>query len=119
PRDVRNRYDQAQADLEVSQAQANNAESSLRRSEELHAAGVITDQEVESARLSFTNSQANLTRARTNLGLAELQLGDVTIRAPMAGTIIQKSVEEGSVIQSAAQNVSGGTALFVMANLDE
>jgi HlyD family secretion protein len=119
PRDVRNRYDQAVADLDVSQAQANNARSQLQRSEELHQAGVITDQELESARLQFTNAQAGLTRSQTNKALAELQLGDVTIRAPMAGTILQKNVEEGTVIQSASQNVSGGTALFVMASLGE
>jgi HlyD family secretion protein len=119
PRDVRNRYDQAVADLEVSQAQANNARAQLQRSEELHQAGVITDQELESSRLQFTNAQAGLTRSTTNKALAELQLGDVTIRAPMAGTILQKNVEEGTVIQSASQNVSGGTALFVMASLGE
>lgn len=119
PRDVRNRYDQAVAELEVAQAQANNARAQAQRSEELHAAGVITDQELENARLQYTNSQASLTRARTNLELAELQLGDVTIRAPMAGTILEKNVEEGTVIQSASQNVSGGTTLFVMASLDQ
>jgi len=119
PRDVRNRYDQARADLDVSEAQASNARGQLTRSEELHAAGVITDQDLESARLQFTNQQANLTRSRTNLELAQLQLGDVTIRAPMAGTILQKSVEEGTVIQSASGSVSGGTALYVMASLDE
>jgi HlyD family secretion protein len=119
PRDVRNRYDQAAADLDVSEAQAANAQTQLERSEELHAAGIITDQELESSRLSFTNSQANLTRSRTNFDLARLQLEDVTIRAPMTGTILQKNVEEGTVIQSASGSVSGGTALFVMASLGE
>ena len=39
------------------------------------------------------------------------------IRAPLAGTILQRSVEEGTVIQSASQNVSGGSVLFIMAEL--
>ena len=119
PRDVKNRHDQAVADLEVAQARADIAASQLGRSEELHASGVITDQEVESARLENSNAQANLIKARTNTDLAELQLEDVTIRAPMAGTILQKSVEEGQVIQSASQNVSGGTTLYMMANLEQ
>jgi HlyD family secretion protein len=42
----------------------------------------------------------------------------VTIRAPLAGTILQKSVEEGQVIQSASGSVSGGTTLMIMAALD-
>ena len=119
PRDVKNRHDQAVADLEVAQARADIAQAQLERSEELHSSGVITDQEVESARLENSNAQANLIKARTNTDLAELQLSDVTIRAPMAGTILQKSVEEGQVIQSASQNVSGGTTLYMMASLDE
>jgi HlyD family secretion protein len=119
PRDVRNSYDQAQADLEVARARLEIAESQLRRSEELLAAEVITEQEHEGRNLEFANARAQLVKAETNLELAELRLMDVTIRAPMAGTILTKNVEEGAVIQSASGNVSGGTTLFLMANLDE
>ena len=119
PRDVRNRYNQVQADLTVAQAQLEIAEAQLQRQRRLLDAQVITQAEFEDARLSFANGQANLVRAETNFDLAELQLADVSIRAPMDGTIIQKNVEEGTVIQSASSNVSGGTALFVMANLGE
>ncbi len=118
PRDVRNRYDQAAADLVVAQARADIADSQLARSEELHAAGVITDQELENAKLDQSNARANLIKAQVDEELAELQLGDVTIRAPIAGTILEKNVEEGTVIQSASQNVSGGSVLFTMAALE-
>lgn len=119
PRDVRNRYNQVQADLTVAQAQLEISEAQLQRQRRLLDAQVITQAEFENARLSFANAQANLVRAQTNFDLAELQLADVSIRAPMDGTIIQKNVEEGTVIQSASSNVSGGTALFVMADLGE
>ncbi|HET9949425.1 MAG TPA: efflux RND transporter periplasmic adaptor subunit, partial [Longimicrobiales bacterium] len=119
PRDVRNNYNQVQADLEVARARLEISQAQLERSEQLLAAEVITQQEHESARLDYTNAQAALIRAQTNFELAQLQLNDVSIRAPMDGTIIQKNVEEGAVIQSASQNVSGGTVLFVMADLAE
>lgn len=117
PRDVRNSYDQAEADLEVARARMEISEAQLRRSNELVAAGVITEQENESASLDFANSQASLVKAETNMELAELRMQDVTIRAPSHGTILSRSVEEGTVIQSASSNVSGGTTLFVMADL--
>jgi HlyD family secretion protein len=117
PRDVRNRYNQVQADLEVAQARLEISEAQLERSRALYEAEVITQQEFESATLDYANARANLVRAQTDFELAELQLADVSIRAPMGGTIIQKNVEEGTVIQSASSNVSGGTALFVMADL--
>lgn len=119
PRDVQNRYDQTEADLEVARARVEIAQAQLQRSQELLEADVITEQEHESTRLEAANARASLVKAQTNFDLAELQLEDVTIRAPLAGTIIQKNVEEGVVIQSASQNVSGGTTLFVMANLDQ
>jgi HlyD family secretion protein len=119
PRDVRNNYNQVEANLEVARARAQIAEAQLDRSNQLLAASVITQQEHENARLDNTNAQAELVRAQTNFELAQLQMNDVSIRAPMNGTIIQKNVEEGAVIQSASQNVSGGTALFLMADLAE
>jgi HlyD family secretion protein len=119
PRDVRNRYNQTEADLAVAQAQLEIAEAQLARQQRLLDAGVITQSEFENVTLSFANAQASLVRAQTNFDLSELQLADVRIRAPMDGTIIQKNVEEGAVIQSASANVSGGTALFVMADLGE
>ena len=118
PRDVRNRFDQAEADLEVAKARTEISKAQLDRSQELLEAGVIAQQEHESKRLEYANAVANQVKAETNYSLAELQLSDVTIRAPMKGTIIQKNVEEGQVIQSASGNVSGGTTLFMMANLD-
>ena len=118
PRDVQNAYDQAEADLEVAEARLAISEAQLRRNEELLQAGVITQQEYESASLDFATAQSNLVKARTNFDLAEIRLNDVTIRAPLAGTILTRTVEEGTVIQSASQNVSGGTTLFTMAALE-
>jgi HlyD family secretion protein len=119
PRDVINAYEQAVADLEVASVRAEISQAQLERSRALYEAGVITEQEFEGQRSDFANSQASLVKAETNKELRELQRNDVTIRAPSAGTILTRNVEEGTVIQSASSNVSGGTALFVMADLDE
>ncbi len=118
PRDVRNAFDQAEADLDVARARLEISQAQLVRSEELLRLGVISTQEHESRSLDFANSRATLVRAETNYELSQLRMSDVTIRAPLAGTVLEKSVEEGQVIQSASQNVSGGTTLMVMANLE-
>ncbi len=118
PRDVRNTAAQATADIEVAEARIAIAERQVERSEELLASGVISAQEHESRSLEYANARASLIKARTNTELAQLRLEDVTIRAPMAGTILEKNVEEGQVIQSSGQNVSSGTTLFLMADLD-
>ena len=117
PRDVQNDYNQAEADYDVAQERLTIAESQLRRSEQLLAAGVITTQEHEGRDLEFANARANLVRAETSLDLARLRLADVTIRSPMNGTVLAKNVEEGQVISSPSGNVSGGTVLMTIADL--
>lgn len=119
PRDVNNAYEQAQADLDVAVARMDISEKQLVRSRQLLDSAVITPREFEQAELEHANSQAGLVRATTNLELATLRRADVRITAPMSGTILEKLVEFGQVIQSATQNVSGGTTLFIMANLDD
>ena len=118
PRDVENGWDQAVADYEVAEVRRDLAREQLRRSQDLLEAEVITKQEFESRELEYANAEAAFVRAQTNRELAALRRTDVTITAPMAGTILEKQVEYGQVIQSATQNVSGGTTLFIMANLD-
>jgi HlyD family secretion protein len=119
PRDVKNAFEQAQADLTVAKKRKEISEAQLGRSKDLYAAGVITESDYESSELDFANSQSTLVKAQTNFELAQLRLSDATITAPMRGTILAKTVEEGQVIQSASSNVSGGTTLFTMANLDQ
>jgi HlyD family secretion protein len=49
---------------------------------------------------------------------AKIQLDDSDVRAPITGTIISRSVERGSIITSATGNVSGGTTILTMADLN-
>lgn len=117
PRDVRNTLAQMQADQELARARVETTRSQRRRAEELAKAGVLSTQDLENARLEETNANAQLVKARTNLQLAQEKMGDVTIRAPITGTIIEKGVEQGQIIASASANVSGGTTVVKMADL--
>ncbi|MEX2178990.1 MAG: efflux RND transporter periplasmic adaptor subunit [Gemmatimonadaceae bacterium] len=116
-RDVRNQYDQAEADEQAAQARLEVSIAQKRRSDEMFGARVITAQEHETAALDFANSQAALIRAKANLDLAKQRLEDATVSAPVAGTIIERTVSEGMVITSATGGVSGGTTLLKMADL--
>ena len=119
PRDVRNTLAQAEADLEVARARLQIAQSQQARSAELREANVVTEQELEQSVLDAANARAQLIKAQVNVELAREKMGDVTIRAPILGTVIQKSVEAGQIIASASGNVSGGTTLMLMADLSE
>jgi len=117
PRDVENAYQQAVADLEAARVKASTSGAQRKRLEALRQSGVITQQEFEAAYETAASAQAALVRAQTNLQLAKEQRADATIKAPIDGTIIERTVEPGVIIASATQNVSGGTTLFKMADL--
>jgi HlyD family secretion protein len=110
---------QAQADLDVARARLKIAESQLERSRRMIESNVITEQEFEAAELEHANAKAQLVRAEAALEVAKERMSETTIRAPIAGTIIEKSVEAGQVISSATREVGGGTLLMRMANLEE
>ncbi|HET6579841.1 MAG TPA: efflux RND transporter periplasmic adaptor subunit [Gemmatimonadales bacterium] len=118
PRNARNALAQAQADLDVAQAQLANATSQKNRADELYKSQSITEQEHEQALLDYATAGAAVVRARVAVDNARIQLEDTDVRAPVTGTIIEKDVERGAVIASATSNVSGGTTLLKMANLD-
>ncbi|WP_224368232.1 efflux RND transporter periplasmic adaptor subunit [Hyalangium versicolor] len=119
PRDVQNALSQAEADLESARVRLQTVEAQRKRMEELRASGVVTQEELESSIDASATARAALVRADTNLQLAKIRRQDVTIRAPVIGTILERTIEPGQIIASATSNVSGGTTLFKMADLSE
>jgi HlyD family secretion protein len=118
PRDVRNAFEQASADLEVAEARFDVATRQLERIRTLHDSDIVTDEELEGAILEHANAKAVLVRAQTNLELAEDRLNDVTLRAPISGTVVERTVEQGQVI-TGTRDLTGGTVLMRMADLNE
>ena len=118
PRDVRNAYDQAVAELDVANARFTVAQRKLERTGNLRESQVVTEEEYEDALLENANAKAALVKAEVNLELAEDRLNDVAVSAPITGMVVEKTVEEGQIITS-AKEVTGGTILLRMADLNQ
>ncbi len=115
--DLTNNLEQAKADLEVAQASLTVAQAQKERSDQLLANGLVSEEEHEQAQLGYATARAQLVKANTSLTLAKERYDDATVRAPSAGTILEKNVEVGTIISSATSQVSGGTILLKMADL--
>jgi HlyD family secretion protein len=115
--DVQNQYEQAYAAERAAQAKVDVSAAQLKRAEELYAQQVITVAEHESATLDYANAESQLVKARTDFDTARQRRADATVRAPVAGTVLEQLVSAGQVIVSATSSVSGGTALLRMADL--
>src|SRR3954462_5118199 len=119
PRNARNALAQAQADLDVARAKLTNSTSQKNRADALFKSQSITEQEHEQATLDYADAKSQVVRSQVAVDNARIQLEDTDVRAPITGTILEKDVERGTVIASATSNVSGGTTLLKMANLNQ
>jgi len=116
PRIPRNNL--TQANLNVAQAQRENATAQLKRSDALFQSKSITESDYEAAKLSFATAQAAVATAEANLQTARDAMQDTQVQAPITGTILELDAVLGTVISSPTNDVGGGTVILKMANLD-
>ncbi len=108
---------QAQADLESAQVRLDVSERQYNRAQALSEQDLVSMQDLDTSEQNYTTAKGSLLRAQAEIKLREERLDDATVRAPSAGTIISKTVEEGVIIQSSVNSVQGGTTLVEMADL--
>jgi HlyD family secretion protein len=113
-----NDYEQTRADLEVARVNLEIADKELERQQGLYAQKLISDQELEGSRLKYEQAKSQSVKAEANLSSAKERLDDTVIRSPMDGVMIKRYVEEGQVIASGISNVSGGTLIAVVGELN-
>jgi len=108
---------QAQADLDSAQIRLKVADRDYKRMQDLQKQDLVSFRDLDNAEQSYTTAKGSLLRAEAEIKLRQERFDDATVRAPSAGTIIAKTVEEGTIIQSSTNSVQGGTTLVEMADL--
>jgi len=89
---------QAEAQVAVSQAQADLAEDTFKRQEGLYRDSIISALEFETIRAQQAQARAQLSQAQALLAQAQEQRSHTTITAPFAGTIEEHLVEIGEQV---------------------
>ena len=116
-RDTRNAYAQAKADVDAALIKLRVSKTARDRAAQLYKERIITSAENEAAEVDYANSQATVLRNRAALDLRAQSLEEATVRAPVAGTVIEKPVALGQVIASGTGTAGGGTTILKMADL--
>ncbi len=96
---------QQQAAVQTAEANAARDDAALARAEELKERGFLSQASLDTALANQRSSQANLSAARAALAETQTRLSQATIRAPVSGLVISRSVTRGQI-------VSPGTELF-------
>lgn len=94
----------AQAHAAVAEAQARSAQSAgeAARVAGLDGSGVLSDEQIASRRLQAASANASVESARAQLRDLEVQREKMTIRAPVAGVVLQRAVRPGDIASPGA-----------------
>ena len=113
-----NDYRQAEADHRVAKVAVRQKEREYNRQKKLFDQNLLSEKELDEAEVALEQARATLVRATSSLSTAEERLEDTDIRSPMNGLVLRKLVEEGQIISSGVTNVSGGTTIVQVAQMD-
>jgi len=117
PTTVRNTYDQAQADYNVAEITLEQRKKELQRQKELLEKKLISESDFDAARLAYEEANSKFVQARATLSTNTEQLEDTEIRSPIDGLVLSREVEEGQIISSGTSSVTGGTLLYLIADM--
>lgn len=93
---------QVQAMIVEAEAAAKNAQRDYERFQVLHAQSSVSDKELENVALQSTSMNAKVQMARQQMDEVNAMLAYTNIRAPFAGIITQKNIDEGSMANPGA-----------------
>jgi len=86
---------QAQAAMDRALAAKADADSFLARREAMASEGVVSADELQSYRTKVATAKADEAAAKASLGLAQLNVRDAYVRAPVAGVMQTRTVRTG------------------------
>lgn len=104
------RAEEAVTAWEVAESRLNGAEKDLNRAERELDQAMVGKQRIQAKQEEIESVRAEIEQARARLEEAASVLDDLTIRAPVTGTLTSRLVEKG-------ETVSPGGALYEMVNL--
>ncbi|HYC71535.1 MAG TPA: efflux RND transporter periplasmic adaptor subunit [Opitutaceae bacterium] len=113
-RDLRAQLRTQQANVAVAEAGLRRARTPLARIERLHAAGVAPDDDLDARRNEVAVAEAQLAAARATVAQTESLIERLTVRAPIAGTVLQVNIRAGEFA-----NMLATVPPLVLGDIDE
>ena len=98
---------QQQAQVQTAEANAARDAAALGRAQELKEKGFLSQASLDTALANQRASTAGVASARAALSETQTRLAQATLRAPVAGLVISRSVTRGQIVQA-------GTEMFRM-----
>ena len=96
--------EQAQSELEKAQAAQKAAEAALNRrlTATKDSPGLVPGEEIEQKQTAVDTAKADVASAKQALHIAQLNLRDSFVKAPIAGVVQTRTVQQGQYLQAGA-----------------
>jgi len=108
--DLRNQLDQANATLNLAQAQYLEATKDYDRARNLYGSESLTKPDLDRALAKFDSTLAAVDQAKANVHQAQLALQDADLTAPFSGYVLARNIEIGNL-------AAPGTPAFAIADI--
>lgn len=105
--DYRERVTQAESSLRELEAALMKARLDWNRAQVLFASESLTKPELDAAKANLDASAARIDSARAQVELARLALVDCSVTSPLAGVVLERRIENGTLVAS-------GSVAFVL-----
>jgi HlyD family secretion protein len=92
---------QAEATLATQKATADFQQSQLERAEMLTAEGAFSKEQLEQRRMQAIGAKASLNASRAAVNEMKVRQSRMTLRAPVAGSILERNIRPGEISGSA------------------
>ena len=89
---------QAEAQLSLARAEVEQAESDVRRSQELRESGAVSVEELEQSRTRLASANASVDAAEARVEAARLDLSFTRVSAPIDGRVSARNVDPGNLV---------------------
>lgn len=123
---VRSTVEQAQTQAEgarvkAAEAELNRARLLFDRTQALAGRGFATRAALEEARAAMLSAEAALSAASATRRAAAERVGEFTIRAPMAGVVLVRPIDNGQIVspETTLFQMGSGSAMELRAEADE
>ena len=111
-REFQAKVNEAQAEVASKTALRDEAKRELERSEELYERTILSDHDLQLARIGFKKAQASYQGALKQMASAKMELEYSTVRAPLDAIVIKRNANVGETVASSMQP----PVLFVVAD---
>ena len=115
--DVKAQLAQAQANLQLGNADLRDATRALERQRILRDSNLVSAEAYDAAEARHARVVATIAMAQAGVDAAQVALENTVIRAPFAGTVLSKNADVGEVVAPLAGSALSKAAVVTLADL--